>query len=529
VGGGAIKLALWPEQRKVIDAIVSSPLLIILKARQLGLTWLVAAYCLWLSMTKSLQHNLIISMGETEAQEFIELRMRFIYNRLPDWLSPHLLKDTSEKFIFRHIEQATGKPLDSINQSLPTTPKGGQSKTPSTLVIDEACWNRYAREVYTATRPGIEQAKGQIIVISNSIKTAPGWPWTRSIYQGSMRGENDFRRIFLPWWANPMRPRETFKATEVRAGMTDEDFSQHYPETEEEAISTMLGSYFGRTLARHNQFLKGAVGDLLVGGKRLSEIENLQAHLRNTDGEIKFIQDPRGILEVWRFPYYLAEGWRNEWYTKRYGIGGDVSEGLGLSWSVAYGIDRLSDEFCFRLRTNRIDAYRWADYLYILGKWYRSATTYTERGLTYSDALICVERTGPGQTTVKRLSDLNANQYVTEVPGTMGAPLKKTFGWSETAQAKHDLSEDLRHYFRVTHADIYCPILIDEASTWIQVEGTRRLEPEEGAFGDCIIAAGCTIQASNFLGGSPQILKPPLTGWKARLKKEKREGRAWAL
>ena len=99
MGGGAIKLALWPEQRKVIDAIVSSPLLIILKARQLGLTWLVAAYCLWLSMTKSLQHNLIISMGETEAQEFIELRMRFIYNRLPDWLSPHLLKDTSEKFI----------------------------------------------------------------------------------------------------------------------------------------------------------------------------------------------------------------------------------------------------------------------------------------------------------------------------------------------------------------------------------------------------------------------------------------------
>ena len=42
----AIPFALWPEQERILSRIVNSPRLIILKARQLGLTWMVAAYVL---------------------------------------------------------------------------------------------------------------------------------------------------------------------------------------------------------------------------------------------------------------------------------------------------------------------------------------------------------------------------------------------------------------------------------------------------------------------------------------------------
>ena len=45
----AIRFALWPEQLRVLPRIILAMRLIVLKARQLGLTWMVAAYVLWLA------------------------------------------------------------------------------------------------------------------------------------------------------------------------------------------------------------------------------------------------------------------------------------------------------------------------------------------------------------------------------------------------------------------------------------------------------------------------------------------------
>ncbi len=81
----AIKLNLWPEQAKIIPTIIESLLLIILKARQLGLTWLVAAYVLWQIMRNQLYLAIVISVTEDLSIEFLE-RVYFIMDRLPVWL-----------------------------------------------------------------------------------------------------------------------------------------------------------------------------------------------------------------------------------------------------------------------------------------------------------------------------------------------------------------------------------------------------------------------------------------------------------
>ena len=505
-----IKFDLWPSQREILPRFLNSLRLIILKARQLGLTWLTCCYCLWLAITKPLQLIVVISAKEDWAIEFLD-RIKFVLARLPSWMVPPIKKETGQVLEFEHQDE-DGKPVNSVIKSLPTTEEGAQSKTPTLLIIDESALNRYFKRIFASSKPGLDVAKGRMIVISNSIKTAPGWPFTRKIYVGSMTGDNDFERIFLPWSAHPRRPKD-FIRRQIAEGMDEEDVSQHYPETEQEAISMMLGSYFGKTLARHEYTMDGVRGYLI----------------RNKHGEIEFLEDKRGIVEIWRFPYHLVEGWDGDWWTKRYCIGSDVSEGLGLSYSVAYVMDRRLDELVVRVRTNRMDAYRWADQLYLLGQYYRNATDYTEKGVTFEDALICVERTGAGQTTVKRLLDLEANQYVKIMPGKQDGGWTKEYGWSETNQAKHDLSEDLRHWFRTMKGTMYDATLLDEASTWIQYEGTNRLGPEEGHFGDCVIAAGCTIQASNYLEGAPKRLKPPVTGWRAEFVKKRERISPWAI
>lgn len=529
-----LKLTLWPEQRPIVPTFLENLLIVILKAHQLGYTWLfVAAYALYLSITKALHQVVINSFNEDAGKEIMD-RVNFIRYRLPDWLMPKVGTDNSLYLEFLHTDD-DGAPAPSIIQVIPATEKGGQSKTPNVMIFDESCWNRYVESAYNGSLPGITQAQGQIIIISNAIKTAPGWPFTRSIYTGSMAGQNDFTRVFLPWWANPGRSRKEvpgmldgkgqpmteFKLSMLRSGGTDggmmdeEDFQQRYPETEEEAISILGGSYFGTTLKRHTRTCQGITGNL---------------ERNETTKEIEFIQDSRGILEVWRFPYSVVRGWNGEHWTRRYCGGSDVSEGLGQSYSVAYVMDRERDEFVCRLRSNRIDAYRWAELLHLLGEWYSGAREWTRvEGVSRETSLLCVERTGAGQTTVKRLKELGANQYLRMIEAQIGGGHTKEYGWSETNQAKHDLSEDLRTWFRLMKGTLYDSILIDEASTWIRHEGSTKIGPEEGHYGDCVIAAGCTIQASHFVGRKPDKVKAPLTGWMAPYVEKQQERTGWTV
>src|SRR3989304_586704 len=48
--GAIIPFALWPAQREALASIAGESQVIILKARQLGLSWLVVSYALWLCL-----------------------------------------------------------------------------------------------------------------------------------------------------------------------------------------------------------------------------------------------------------------------------------------------------------------------------------------------------------------------------------------------------------------------------------------------------------------------------------------------
>ena len=517
ISNTAIKFDLWPAQLRILPVFLTAPLLIILKARQLGLTWLTAAYCLWIVATKPMQLVVVVSAKEDWAVEFLD-RVKFMFDRLPDWLKPQIKKDTSLHLKLAHqTYKPDGRPNKHLKyseiKSLPTTLEGAQGKTPDLLVMDESARNRYAKQIFASSLPGIEKAGGRIIVISNSHKDGTGWGWTRNIFLNSMQGLNSFARIFMPWWDCPERLTDAevssmakdkeyipadFKAKQIESGMDNDDFSQNYPETEAEAVSSLLGSYFGKTLARfQNRYIPGVTGNLIV----------------NKSGEIEFLRtdDKKlGIMEVWRWPYMFNEKWNKLYWQRRYAIGSDVSEGLGQSYSVAYVIDRLSDEMVCRVRSNRLDASEWALVLFNLSRY-------------YDNAMICPEKTGAGQTTVKRLQELDGNLYRKVVAGKVGSGMTKDLGFNQSNQAKHDLSEDLKNWFRHTKGGFWCPVLLDEAGTWTLKENNK-IGPEDGKFGDCVIAAGLTIECSEVLGASPKQIPAEVTGWRKTITRGEKTG-----
>jgi hypothetical protein len=490
----AIKLKLWPEQEKIIPALCGLALLILLKTRQIGLTWLSAALVLWLAITKPLHLTVIISASEDHAIEFLN-RVYFILDRLPGWMVPPIKSRTKQVLEFQH-----NKSLISTIKSMPTIEMGAESKTPNLLIIDEAHTIRNVSTIYNSSYPGIEQAKGRVIVIANSVKGGDGWGWVRDIYTASMTGLNSFKRIFLPWTAHPERPANFRELMEV-AGMTQEDIKEHYPESEAEALTAATGSFFGSDIVRHSAFQPGIKGNLY----------------RNMKKELEFTEDKQGIIEVWRWPYYLLDTYNNNKWERRYAIGTDISEGLGGDYSVAYVYDRSLDQIVARMRSNRIDADQWAINLQRLS-------------LYYDKALIAAERNGAGITTIKKLQTLKANQYVRITTGKIGKIITKEYGWLATGGAngtKWELCGDLRTWFKKAKGSIYCPILINEASTFIKFENGT-LGAESGKNDDCVIAAGLMIQGSLFLGDVAKEVKPAKQGWRERLKQEDKEAAVWA-
>ena len=67
---------LWPAQVTTLDTIRDRRLVVILKARQLGLTWLVLGFALWEMLFRPAATVLLFSRRDDEAVDLLRTRLR---------------------------------------------------------------------------------------------------------------------------------------------------------------------------------------------------------------------------------------------------------------------------------------------------------------------------------------------------------------------------------------------------------------------------------------------------------------------
>jgi hypothetical protein len=70
-GVGTMPFKLWAAQAELLQAMETEPRLLILKARQLGISWLCCAYALHQSLHKAQHLTLNFSIGQEEANEMM--------------------------------------------------------------------------------------------------------------------------------------------------------------------------------------------------------------------------------------------------------------------------------------------------------------------------------------------------------------------------------------------------------------------------------------------------------------------------
>jgi hypothetical protein len=223
-GGGTTPFKLWPAQVGVIWSLMSSRLAIILKARQLGISWLCCGYVLWRCLFNPGQMVLLFSRGQLEADEMLR-RVRVLYERMPDWFRAvcPLAREPNAS----QMEWANGSRV----LSLPATRHAGSSWTASLAILDEAAKIQFADDLYTALKPTIDGG-GQLVVLSsaNGVGNLFHRLWTRAA-----SGVSGFRAIFLPWWARPGRDQAWYDAR-VAESPDPSLVKQEYPSSAVEAF-----------------------------------------------------------------------------------------------------------------------------------------------------------------------------------------------------------------------------------------------------------------------------------------------------
>lgn len=223
---GWVRFDLWDSQRKVVEDFIASSLLLVLKARQLGLSWLTLAYAEWLMRFHPSVAVLIFSKRDEEAIELLE-RLRGINQRLPEWMQSTVATSSKHELVMSN---------GSTAKAFPTT--GGRSYTGSLVIVDEADFVQDLDTLLNAVKPTID-AGGQMIMISTVDKSRPESPFKR-IYRAAKRGHTEWRSIFLPWSARPGRTAAWYEAQRAdimaRTGALD-DLHQEYPASDTEALA----------------------------------------------------------------------------------------------------------------------------------------------------------------------------------------------------------------------------------------------------------------------------------------------------
>ncbi len=381
-GGTWQPFRLWPKQEETATELDAYREIIILKARQLGFTWLVVAHALRKLIFFPVATVLFFSQRDDESQELVDFRLREMYLRLPQWLRQTPLEtDTSHELA-----------LPGGSRALAFSTKGGRSYTATLAVIDEADHVENLDKMLNAVQPTID-AGGQLILLSTSNKSEPESVF-KKIYRAARNRENTYHAVFHGWEAAPWRTQSWYderRRNDFAATGSLDNLHQEFPATDAEALSP-------RSL-----------------DKRIPA-----AWLEQCYQEMRPIRPPATAPAVPGLTIFVKPT-----TGRKYVLGGDPAEGNPTSDdSAATLLDGQSGEEVAAL-IGKFEPAVFAAHCYAVAKWYNNAALLIERNNHGHAVLLWLRNFGEG---VQRIEGLDGKE------GWLTSLLGKTAAYDRAAE-----------------------------------------------------------------------------------------------
>ena len=282
---GRIQFQPFEAQIEAVESWMSCRYSLVLKARQIGFSTLVAIYALWMAALHPDRQILMLSRTERDAIKLLQ-KAKYAMQYLPEWMKFRVgpVNVTQTKMEFTN---------NSVIESLPSnTPARGESA--SLVIVDELAFLPNSEEAWASIEPSADVG-GRVIMLS----TANGeGNLFHKLWVEASAGNNRFEPLFFPWSANG-RDQDWYDS---KASDTEEwQMAQEYPDSAEDA------------------FLKS--GRPVFNLKRLREYElrdPIAVGFLNLAGVFTEDASVESPMSIWEFP---TEG-------EKYVLGVDVAQGF---------------------------------------------------------------------------------------------------------------------------------------------------------------------------------------------------------
>ena len=210
---GLIPFKTYDFQTELLENLALHRFTIVLKARQLGISTITAAYIAWLILFHRDKNVLIVATKLGTAANMVR-KVKTILKFLPDWLKIAKLTIDNKN----SIELNNGGQVKASS----TSGDAGRSEALSLLVIDEAAHIENLGDLWTGLYPTISTG-GRCIAISTPNGVGD---WFHEAYIGSESGENEFFPMRLMWDLHPDRDQEWFEVE--TKNMSTREIAQEY-------------------------------------------------------------------------------------------------------------------------------------------------------------------------------------------------------------------------------------------------------------------------------------------------------------
>jgi hypothetical protein len=462
----------WFWQRSTVDEWLANPLNLVLKARQLGITWLAVGYALWKLLTKPGTRVLIVSINEDEAIKVVN-RMFDMFNSLPEHLrfeceitkpSRGARPSTLIEFTFKdgRISSAVG---------LPSTRRAGHGEVGTLVLLDEFARHEYARDSWKAMF-AVADNGGQIIVIStangvSNEQTGEGNFYHHLYVNGEAYGINI---QFLPWSLHPDRNEDWY--ANVAKALPPHDRAEQYPLTPEDAFINTGECWFDL--------------EALAWYSKEAALEHLQ--------RLDFKPDVHGV----RAKLHITEYGATRIYKRPeeghdYAIGADVATGRGMDYSCAYVIDLATMALVAEYHA-KIDPDEFAEQLHFLGRWYGNARIAVEMGGGYGEPVIISLRDGrKGRPHYPRL-------YRHTIQDRPDGQMMANYGFPINSKTRPQLINQIEQAIREKTVPAMPRQLIMECRTFVRQKTLPSPRAQEGSNDDRVMAFGLTLEMYRIYG-----------------------------
>lgn len=488
----------WEWQGDLIDWWIGSDVTLILKARQLGITWCAAGVALWYLLYVPGSRVLVQSKNEDDAADLVDhiwemylsLGEREDDNGSVVDLS-HLRNNVSVMKPARagarphldiEMKHKVGRDtkISQLN-AMASTAGAGHGRTASFVILDEFSRHPYAREAYKAVVPaqgGSKKARGKTAIISTANGISLDYD-SGNFYHHLWAEQEHYgiRTQFLGWDRSPDRDEEWYRNVAMK--LPPKDRGEQYPANAREAFILTGDRYFDHEALLHYEDNK--LEPLFRGIFEIDPDDAKKARFKKTEF---------GWVGVYEEP---LEG-------HRYAMGVDVATGRGKDFSSGYMQDLDTGKIVAEIHC-KMDAVAFAAQIHFLGLWFNKALVAIELGGGYGDAVIHPLRDGvAGRPPYPRLYR-HRDQTNVKRPGA------DRWGFPITMRTRPQLIAQMEVWLRQREFEALPATLLDECNTFVHRESGTSPAAQDGCFDDRVMSMCLTLEMFRRFGAHPSWLE----------------------